>query len=674
MAYLDSAQPAPAKPKDDEGAGPSSATARYWREIEKYEKATSEWKTDGENIVKVYLNESNTQNSPRRFALLWANVETLKPAVYARIPNINCSRRFKDRDPVGRVAAEVLERATNTSFDIYDVDEIFRMVRDDRLLPGRGQAWVRYEAQTQKLADGSEKLVGEKVCVDYVHWLDFGHSLARIWKDVWLAWRKVYLDRETATERFKEKADKLAFTARSPDEKEESAANKAVIYECWDKGKGKVLWLSKEVDEPLDQGPPPLNFRDFFPCPEPCYATKTSKSLIPVPDYHYYRDQAKEINDLTAKIDSLIDWLTLKGFVPSGPSAGGSDAVERAVRESSNEEIIVQVESWQEFVEKGGASKLIDWLPIDKIVQALKTAIDVRAQLIQDVFQITGISDILRGQTDPDETLGAQQLKAQTGSRRLKNAKDELARFCRDIGQLVAEVIAEQFQPETLAAMSGFQYVPVQPQQQPMPGAVLQQPGMTPPVPGGVQPQGPGQTPMAEQQAEAQMTFDDKVIELLRNDRMRGFRIDIETDSTVQPDEDAEKQRRTEFLGAMGTFMQQSMEVLQSAPQMAPMLGEMLMFGVRGFRAGRSLEDTIERSISQFAQTMAQPKPPPPDPKMIEAEQKAKAKQAEMQSNAQLTARGQDIDAQLTVREQNITAEARQREAALKTMAPQTQQ
>jgi hypothetical protein len=44
------------------------------------------------------------------------------------------------------------------------------------------------------------------------------------------------------------------------------------------------------------------------------------------------------------------------------------------------------------------------------------------------------------------------------------------------------------------------------------------------------------------------------VIELLRDERTRGFRIEIETDSTVEPDEQAEKQRRVEFLEAVGNF------------------------------------------------------------------------------------------------------------------------
>ena len=600
--------------------------ARYWREIERYNRATDMWRQDAENIVDLYLQQDRERQTTRKFPLLWANVETLKPAVYAKLPIAQCSRRYKDKDPTGRIAAEVLERCANTSFDLYRLDEVLRMVRDDRLLSGRGTAWVRYEADFKTEKDDSgeeyEKLAGEKVCVDYVHWQDFGHSLARTWADVRMVWRRVYKTKDEVEERFgKEIAGMLSYTAKAPDEKDETGLYRACIYEIWDKKRGKVIWLAKEAPKILEVSDPPSNFMGFFPCPEPCYATKTSKSLIPTPDYIYYRDQAKEINDLTDQIDKLTDWLMLRGFVPSGPDSEGGNAVQKLVANVMNTDaLLVEVESWAAFQEKGGATKIIDWLPIDKVIVALKGAMEARAQIIQDVFQLTGISDILRGQTDPNETLGAQELKAQTGSRRLKNTRDEIVRFCKDITRLVCEVIAEQFQPETLAAMSGFQYMPAPPPDAIMPGPM---PGMQPPMPqaapqGAVSMMGQAEGMNAPEQAGV---FDDRVIQLLRDDRMRGFRIDIETDSTIQPDEDAEKQRRVEFLTAVGQFVNQTREVATVMPALMPVLGKSLLFLVRGFRAGRELEDDIERAIAgmqqQIQQQMNQPKQ---DPEMVKAQ------------------------------------------------------
>lgn len=648
MTYLDSApstDPGPDKPK--EAGKPSGRLRKYWREIEAYGKAASDWHDQAETIVKLYLDQHRTKASPRRFALLWSNIETLKPSVYAKLPTVLCSRRYKDPHPVGRTAAELLERATNATFDLYRVDERFRMVRDDRLLTARGQAWVRYEADLETAEDNKggqyDKVKSEKVCVDYVHWKDFGHNVAGTWGDVWLVWRRVYKTKEEIAKRFDTKAnkvsEKLNYSAKTAaDDDKEMGEHKACLFELWDKQRNKVCFITKDCPEILEDGKPPINFRDFFPCPEPCYGSKTSKSLFPTPDYRYYQDQAQEIDDLTEKIANLTDFLVMRGFVPAGPSADGADAIRTMIQSlqsamTSNKNVFIPVESWAGFTEKGGAAKLIDWLPVEKVMQALQAAVETRNQLVQDVYQITGISDILRGQTDPDETLGAQQLKSQTGARRVANAKDEIARFCRDIGQLVAEVIAEQFQPQTLADMTGYAYepmvAPADPAQQ-MPQQSMPQSGMN----GQAMPQmaAPPLAP-AQPQSPSKQTFNDEVMALLRNDRMRGFLIDIETDSTIQPDEDAEKQRRTEFVTGVGTFIKEAGAVLPSAPALAPMFKEMLLFVVRGYRAGRSLEEVIERSMDALGQQLQQPQP---DPEQQKLEMQMQAEQAKMQMQMQM--------------------------------------
>ncbi|WP_088347761.1 MULTISPECIES: hypothetical protein [Rhodomicrobium] len=632
--------------------------AQYRREIERYTRATEKWREDGKQIEDLYLDEDRNASSMRRYALLWANVETLKPAIYAKVPTIECSRRYKDRDPVARTAAELIERATNTSFELYNVDETFQMVRDDRLLPGRGVAWVRYEADIEQYEDDEpgdddavvpglpggpdleadaepkmlERLAGERVVVDHVQWTEFGHNVCGTWNDAWLVWRAVYKTRDEVEDRFgKEMADRLTYDAKVPanvsdrvngEISGENADEFCRIYELWDKRRNLTSWMTEGLrDEFIESGKPPINFSGFFPCPKPCYATKTSRSLIPRPDYIYYRDQAKEINDLTDKIANMMAWLIIKGFIPGGPSRV-TDALEEVIREKSNKELFVEIEDYTGWSERGGVGKLIDWLPLDMVITAIQAAITARNQLIQDVFQITGISDILRGQTDPSETLGAQELKAQTGSRRLKNAKDEVARFCRDVGRLCAEVIAEKFEPETIAEMTGYRYVPTP--IAPMGGNVVAMPGAT-------QPPAPMANPM-EPQNGANMTFDDRVIELLRNDRLRSFRIDIETDSTGQADENADKQQAMEFMGVAGQFMEKATAAVQAAPETAELMGEMLMHAIRRFRAGRTLEESIEKTFGAIAakvQAAAQQQPQP-TPEQIKAQADAEMSRQKM--------------------------------------------
>jgi hypothetical protein len=659
----------------------SPLVALYWREIERYNRASSDWYKEAGDIENVYLDGARAENSTRRmYSMLWANVETLKPAVYAKMPILQCSRRYKDRDPVARVSAELMERASNCAFDLGGVNDVFKAVRDDRLIAGRGQAWARYEAVIEQYeVDGeidgkgnpitAERLKSEKVAVDYVRWSDFGHNICGVWSDVWLVWRAVYKTQDEMKERFgAEKAASVSYSAKLPSygasSGKDAAEDRCKVMEIWDKSRGIVSWMVEGSKSFLESGPPPTNFRKFFPCPPPWYATKTSKELIPVPDYRYYKDQAKEINDLTDKIGNMQQWLIVKGFVPG--TSNELDAIEEALRDTENVELMQTIKSWKEWSEKGGANKLIDWLPIDHVAKALDLAIKLRAQLIQDVFQITGVSDILRGQGDPNETATAQTLKAQTGFSRLRNIKDAGAEFCMEVGQLCAEIIAEQFQPETIAEMTGFKYVP-RPQGPAMPIMLggPQAPNVTP-MPG-VDPRrmmgANGGPPMDDQdEGDRDLVFDDRHMELLRNDRMRNFRIDVETDSTVAADEQAEKAARTEFLGITGKYLG---EMSRMPPELMPIASELLMFAVRGFRAGRSVEEALERGFKKIADGMKQKaaQPPPPDPKMITAQSNAETSKGKLllqakkdASDAQLETQRMQTDAAIEIRKQNIDA------------------
>jgi hypothetical protein len=297
------------------------------------------------------------------------------------------------------------------------------------------------------------------------------------------------------------------------------------------------------------------------------------------------------------------------------------------------------------------------------VMVALKGAIEARQQLKEDAYEITGISDILRGETDPNETLGAQEIKAQTGSRRIATTQRDLARFARDLAELVGEVIAEVFQPQTMADMSGFDLTLEPPPELVAKAKALVarvQPPMMPMGQMGQPPQPNPQDVEALKQAQSQLQdiqANKQVIELLRDERTRGYRIEIETDSTIEPDEQAEKQRRVEFLGAVGEFLQKSLPVAQAMPGAGPMIGEMLMFMVRGFRAGRQLEDIIEQATQQLAQAAQQPQPP--DPK-VEAE-KVKAEAAKQK--AELDAQGQQQKLQIEREKAQLemqTAQAKQ--------------
>jgi hypothetical protein len=113
----------------------------------------------------------------------------------------------------------------------------------------------------------------------------------------------------------------------------------------------------------------------------------------------------------------------------------------------------------------------------------------------------------------------------------------------------------------------------------------------------------------------------DAVLQLLRDDRLRSCRVDIETDSTIEADENQYKQRLQEFLTGVAMFLDKVLPVGQAHPELVPFLGEVLTTVVRGFRIGRQLEGSIEEAVQTLSDraAAAAKNGPPPNPK-LEAE------------------------------------------------------
>ncbi len=458
---------------------PDDQVKNWLKVIDTYEREFKPWATRCEKIIKIYTEARRTEGSEvRRMSLLWSNIAVLQPAIYAKAPQPNVTRRFKDEDPVAKYAAEIIERCVRYTFDDADFDGVIRAVRDDYLLVARGTAWARYDAdfapltgeddaplnaKGEPLQDGEEageKVEGEYICWDYVNWRDFGHNVARHWQEVETVWRKVYMARDAGIKRFgKKKFDNVELDHKVGDDSEQKnsesqAPAKATVYEIWDKPTNKVYFIAKGGKEILDESEPYLKFKDFFPCPRPVYGTLQTSSLVPVPDYVFYQDQVEEIDDLTARIGALTDQLKVVGLYPAA-ATDASEAIQE-IAKAGVENRLIPVPNWAQFKDGGGMKGMIEWWPVDQVIKVMEGCFTSRKQLIEDVYQITGISDIMRGEGDKNETATAQNIKSQWGSVRVRERQAHLAYFARDCARITAEIIADKFQPQTMMEMSNI--------------------------------------------------------------------------------------------------------------------------------------------------------------------------------------------------------------------------
>lgn len=645
-------------------AGVGNSPASYWlAEIASAKRWYAPWQTRGSRVIRRYKDENNDRemiqdSRGRKMAMLWSNVETVKPALYSQTPTPNISRRNKEHDPVGRWAAIVLERAVVNSLDTQDFDKTMRDVVQDLLLPGRGCAIEEYEAEigTKPAPEGMppvEYVKTQKSSTRYLHWKDVLTNQARIWDEVWWVGYAAYLTRDEIKAKFgPEIAAVIQLDHRPRDDRGRFSGSdaKATVWTIWSKRTKEVIQVSPGYVEGFLRPPskPPVVFDQFFPCPRPVQATTAPDTIIPTPDFALYQDQADEIDLLTNKIYKLSESLRLRGLYP-----GDMDSVKRLLSDAGDTELI-PVEQWAMLSERGGAAGLVCWFPLKDVAQTLIWCTEARESAKRSLYEVTGMGDIIRGASDASETATAQQIKSQWGSLRIRDRQRDIQRFARDLIRLKAEIIAEHFSQQTLMEMSGVQLLTDQQkqgvidyQQAQQQFAAMQeqwkqaaaqasQQGIQPPP----QPQPPTiltvQPPTPEMIEAAKEPTWEQVIALLRNDKLRGFSIDVETDSTVEPDQKAEQQQAVEYLTMMAQFLAESGKILATpgGAMAAPLLGEMLLFGARRFKVGETFEGKVEEFVAAVAKQAQQPPAPPqPDPT---AQLKAQTEQMKAQTAAQV--------------------------------------
>jgi len=597
---------------------------KWYNTIGSYERTYKKWEGRADKILKRYRDDSRTQNNPNaRFNILYSNVQTVIPAIFARLPRPDVSRRFRDNDPVGRVASMMLERALEFELEHYtDYKSAMDSVVFDRMIGGRGTAWVRYEPHivagekgipedgvqvTEDIDEADESTEGlenesperiEYECapIDYVHWRDFGHSVARTWEEVTAVWRKVYMNRDALVERFGEELGyEIPLDSTPSDGKtyahQQDASQQAVIYEIWDKETGVALWISKSLGKILDERPDPLQLENFWPCPKPLYSNLTTENLEPIPDFVMYQDQAKELDTLADRIDGLINALKVRGVYDAS-----SSELQRLFSEGENNTLI-PVHNWQAFAEKQGMRGAIDLVDIAPFANALMSCYQAMEQVKGQIYEIMGIADIQRGQTDPNETLGAQIIKSNNAAGRLKTMQNHVVQFATMLLNIKAQIICNHFSEETILKISG-----------------------------------------ADQLSDNDKQLVPQALELLKAEASKNFRIEVTSDSMIYQDEQQEKANRVEFLTAVSQFVQTALPVGQAVPELVPLFMEMLKFGVTAFKAGKQIEGLIDETADKFReQAKAQEgQPKQPSPEVQKLQMQAQLEQQKMQAQMQL--------------------------------------
>lgn len=645
--------------------------------IENAEKAFEGYNAYCRTVDKLYslsLASGSLGYGDETFALFWASMEILKPAIYAKPPKPVATPRFADGGKVEKVTAELVQRCLESTFDRGGIDEVMLETRDDLAITNRGSTWLTYETD--------EKGGGQRVCLEHLDRTDFLHEPARKWSEVgWVA-RRAWMTFTQMKQRFKGIAEDKLRAACYSDRSKDIAKNgmvdnsaKAGVWEVWHRNDNKVYWVTPEVDVILDSGEPHLSLRDFFPCPRPAYGTLQRRTLIPVPDYKRYAYHLDQINELTSRIYTLLGKVKLRIFIPSGGDIG--EAIEKALAVEDADSVVMPVPAAALSATAG--QNLFVTLPLTEIAAAIQGLIEARTQLIQDFYQLSGISDIMRGATEAQETLGAQQLKSQFGSVRVRDKIEELQRIARDMAFICAQIMAKNFSKDTLLEMSRMT-IPSKKEiaakiketeeaakkaLQKLADEIKEAAGSNPePVdPAQVKAQYQQQQqaimakfqPMLDQLA-ATVPIED-VMDMLRDTRGMNLVIDIETDSTILTDEMAEKQSRSEFLQAFSNASMAIQPLMMAGEPGAQLAGGILKFALQPYRANRQLDDLIDEFVDNAPNIAAQAGEGEEDG--LAAAQMELAKAELMKAQAQ----GQNYQAQAQLKAQELELKSAEAQA-----------
>lgn len=568
---------------------PQGMAQRWSAEIEASKKELEKFQEKADKITRRYLDKRDDwQEEQSRVNLFWSTTKVLLSLLYARPPRASVARSFLDADDdQARVAGQIMQRMLNRSFDdnVSDWDATVRQGIEDWLVVGMGQLWERYEVETvveeipaqfdpltgEEIAPAStyERIVNEDAPCDYVYWKDFFWSPARTWPEVrWVA-RRVYMTKDQLVKRFGEEIAKIVPTSSTkPKDINDGQPgfdvwSKAEVYEIWCKENKRVYWLAKGCEVILDYKDDPLGLDKFFPCPKPLIANVTSSNFMPRADYVFAEDQFNELDE----INTRITWLTRAAKVV-GVYDKSADGIQRMFNQAAENQLI-PVDNWAMFSESGGIKGKVDWVPIDQVVNAIERLRQYRQDKTVQIYEVLGISDVMRGSSRASETATAQQIKAQFGSTRIQLMQFYIAEWITEALRIKAEIIAKHFQPETILQRSNILRTPDGQYAQP-------------------------------------------AVQLIKDEQLAEYRISIEADSMAAMDWAAERDAAVQFMQGLGAFISQVSPMAQAVPGAAPYLLRLLQWSVSKFRVSGEIEGILDQAIAQMQNAGLQPPQPSP--------------------------------------------------------------
>ena len=490
--------------------------------------------------------------------IFWSSIETLKPFLYFKQPKPYIERKNKNSDNIQNMACQMIEKALLWNLDKIDFDSIIKYARNDFLLGGIGLVIERYKASLGTIKDDEgnefEVKLDEYINTEYIDPTNFiaDSEKVGIWEDCnWFA-LKHYMTLTEAINSFGQNF------AQELSDNSVQGAKSIEVYEVWDKTSAKVYYLSKSCPQhflkTIDKKDTSIG--GFFPLPKPLLATCTNDSIIPVPDYIQIKPLLDELDGVTSRMQKTMKALKVSGCY--------DNAFPELANILNKDITLVSISDFDRLKSAGGIKNIVDFMPIDQYVTALTALAARRQDIIDSIYEVTGVSDIMRGNSNSNDTATAIIKKTNFGTLRNQDRQNDMNRFIADLFKIKAEMICENFDREKLLS-----FLPKD----------------------------------KRYTAEAAAA-----VALLKSEKLRNMVIGIESDSTFTEAESTKQ--NLEAINTIHTIIGQAFDIVSKQPALLGLYRQMISSIVAGMSNARQYENVINECFDKIAQELSLPDQP----------------------------------------------------------------
>lgn len=505
----------------------------YWSEqLAKEEKAHKSWRSQARDVEKLFLSEKEGR-ADSVYNLFWSNVQIIHAAVYAQTAKPDVRRRHDGGD-IEKQASQVIERALGYIVDTTNFDANIDSCVDNYLVTALGVPRLRYKPLVSRDENGMEFIANQTIELESFPFSRFHFQPCSAWEKCdWIAFDHM-LDKRAVEKKYGVEPEHLEMV---------SEQEKVLVREIYSKPKKEIIVMAKGIPRVLERRKDALGLQGFYPCPKPLFSNLALGKSIPKPDYKIAEPQYKQLNRLNLRISALVRAIKDVGFYDD-------QMKDLALLENATDGQLIPVSNLIDRLNNTNQLEaVIAKMPIDDRARVIQVLREEQNAKKQEIYEIFGISDIVRGVSQASETATAQQIKGNWANVRIGRRQKRVATFVRDIFRIMAEIISEHFEPEILTQMTGIEVT-------------------------------------------------EDIQALLANDVTRNFAIDVETDSTIAKDEQEERAQKLEMLQKVTEYLQGVWPMAKSGQISIDLAKDMLLMVVRSFKHGRQLEDSIEQMES----------------------------------------------------------------------------